>query len=164
MNFQQLGSETMYEAWKRFKELMKKCPQHGVEDQMQLTIFYNSLFPDAKVILDASAGGSFMMKTVSSAKKLLDDMASNHAKWQVESRSQPKKAGVYEIDQPTFIQAQLAALSKQVSDLKIQNQRVETCILCSGNHSTLNCTATMESVQYVRNQGNFSNYNNVQPQ
>ena len=79
MNFQQLESETMYEAWKRFKELMKKCPQHGVEDQMQLTIFYNSLLPDAKVILDASARGSFMMKRVSSAKKLLDDMASNHA-------------------------------------------------------------------------------------
>ncbi len=50
---------------------------------MQLTTFYNSLLPDAKVILDASAGGSFMMKTVSEAKKLLDNMASNHDKWKV---------------------------------------------------------------------------------
>ena len=58
----------------------------------------------------------------------------------------------------------MAVLSKQVSDLKIQNQRTETCILCSGNHNTTNCTVTMESVQYVRNQGNFGNYNNVQPQ
>ncbi len=99
-----------------------------------------------------------MMKTVSEARKLLDNMASNYAKWQSESRSLPKKAGVFEVDQATYLQAQISALTKQIADLK--TPKIEGCEICSGNHKAENCTATLESVQYVRNQGNFASNNN----
>ncbi len=148
----------MFKAWKHFKELIKKCPHHGIEEQMQLTTFYNSLLPDAKVILDASTGGSFMMKTVKEARKLLDNMAANHDKWQVESRTQNRKAGIYEVDRSTFMQDQIAILSKQIADLKAQKS--ETCTICSGNHNSANCNATVESVQYIKGQGAYGNGNN----
>ena len=158
INFQQHSTENPCEAWKRFKELLKKCPQHGIGEQMQMTVFYNGLLPDARATLDASSGGTFMMKTVRGGRQLLDDMASNYVKWQPEPRVIQKKAGVFEVNEATLLQAQIAALTKQVADVKAP--KVENCEICSGNHKAENCNATLESVQYVKNQGNYGNYNN----
>ena len=38
----------------------------------------------SKSMLDTAAGGTFMGKQVTEAKKLLDNMQDNHAKWHVE--------------------------------------------------------------------------------
>ena len=158
MTFQQHGNETLYESWDRFKELIRKCPQHGLEEQLQLGIFYNGLLPDTRASLDAASGGTFMMKTVDEAKQLLDNMTSNHYKWQTDSRSLPKKAGVYEVDSTILLQAQVAALTKQIAEMN--KPKLDTCEFCSGNHKAENCNAIMESVQFMRNQGNFGNFNN----
>ena len=31
-NFVQLTDESLYEAWKRYKDLQRKCPHHGLPD------------------------------------------------------------------------------------------------------------------------------------
>ncbi|NAW23538.1 hypothetical protein FGF82_23740, partial [Salmonella sp. gx-f9] len=28
--FQQMDDESLYEAWERYKELLRKCPHHGI--------------------------------------------------------------------------------------------------------------------------------------
>ena len=37
--FRQGDQETLYDAWDRFKELLRKCPQHGYELSAQVQIF-----------------------------------------------------------------------------------------------------------------------------
>ena len=41
--FKQSGSEIIYLAWERFKELQRQCPHHGLPEWMIPQIFYNGL-------------------------------------------------------------------------------------------------------------------------
>ena len=61
-----------------------------MEDWLILHLFYNALNPVSKSMLDTAAGGTFMGKQITEAKKLLDNMQDNHAQWHVE-RSTTKK-------------------------------------------------------------------------
>src|SRR5436190_14882718 len=40
MTFAQMDHESLYEAWERFKELLRKCPHHEVPKWLQLQTFY----------------------------------------------------------------------------------------------------------------------------
>ncbi|GKC56873.1 reverse transcriptase domain-containing protein, partial [Tanacetum coccineum] len=43
MNFQQRFDEIFYEAWDRFKDLLRACPHHGFTELHQLDTVYNAL-------------------------------------------------------------------------------------------------------------------------
>ena len=56
-SFRQTEDEYLFEAWERFKELLRKCPHHGIPICIQMETFYNGLLPPMRLMLDASAGG-----------------------------------------------------------------------------------------------------------
>ena len=35
--------KTLYEAWERFKELLRLCPHHGLQKWMVVQTFYNGV-------------------------------------------------------------------------------------------------------------------------
>ena len=41
--FRQKDAETLFEAWERWKELLRKCPHHGIPVIIQMETFYNGL-------------------------------------------------------------------------------------------------------------------------
>ena len=82
--FRQEDREPLALAWERMKEATMNYPSHGMEDWLILQLFYNALNPMSKSMLDTVAGGTFMSKPVELARRLLDDMQSNHAQWHVE--------------------------------------------------------------------------------
>ena len=41
--FKQNDFESLYEAWERYKDLIRHCPQHGLLDWLQIQMFYNGL-------------------------------------------------------------------------------------------------------------------------
>nr|GEV83994.1 hypothetical protein [Tanacetum cinerariifolium] len=45
-NFKQRFNESFYEAWDRYKGLLRACPHHGFTEFPQLDTFYNALNPD----------------------------------------------------------------------------------------------------------------------
>ena len=57
--FRQLDYEQFYEAWERFKEMLRKCPQHGFEDWFQVQLFYGGFNVATKAQIDACAGDLF---------------------------------------------------------------------------------------------------------
>ena len=61
-NFAQFEGETLYEAWECYKDLLRKCPHHGLPRWMQVQNFYNGLVASTKTLIDAAAGGAFMSK------------------------------------------------------------------------------------------------------
>ena len=63
MQFQQGEQETLYDAWDRFKELLRRWPQHGYDLSAQVQIFYNGLNYSTRALVDAACGGSITMKT-----------------------------------------------------------------------------------------------------
>ncbi|GJZ42184.1 reverse transcriptase domain-containing protein [Tanacetum coccineum] len=62
ITFYQEPNETFNEAWERFKELLRQCPQHGFSELHQLDMFYNSLNTNDQDALDSAAGGNFLDK------------------------------------------------------------------------------------------------------
>jgi len=76
--FRQGSDEAFCDAWERFKMMIRRCPNHDLEDIAQLTIFHNGLRPDTKIILDATAGGTMMDVDVEQATRIIDVLASTY--------------------------------------------------------------------------------------
>ena len=109
--------ESLCDAWERFKEPQRSCPHHGLPKDVLIRTFYNGVTRSTRDTIDAAAGGSLMRKTVDAAFALLEEMANNNCLWPSESQNPPKQGGRIGVDAVTFLQAQIAALSKQLGDL-----------------------------------------------
>jgi len=74
----QKDEETLYKAWKRFKDLLRLCSHHGLQCWMIIQAFYNGVTQSVRSTIDAVAGGTLMNKTVDEAYTLIKDMALNN--------------------------------------------------------------------------------------
>ncbi|XP_062083461.1 uncharacterized protein LOC133789704 [Humulus lupulus] len=167
-NFHQKDGESLYDAWERFKELLRKCPHHGIEKWMLVHIFYNGLCGTTRTIIDAASGGAFMSKSANEAYDLLEEMAMNNYQWPSERETTKKVAGVHELDAISMLSAQVATLTKQLQQNNIQAQAPVMqmqimCELCGGPHLFEQCimrdlnNMPMEQVQTI---GNFQRPSN----
>nr|GFA24453.1 reverse transcriptase domain-containing protein [Tanacetum cinerariifolium] len=59
-NFQQRFDESFHEAWDKYKDLLRACPQHGFTELDQLDTFYNALNPTDQDSLNSAAGGNLL--------------------------------------------------------------------------------------------------------
>ena len=76
--FKQGDNESLYDAWERYREMLRKCPSEMFSEWVQLDIFYYGLAEEAQMSLDYSAGGSIhMRKTIEEAQELIDTVARN---------------------------------------------------------------------------------------
>ncbi|XP_062104720.1 uncharacterized protein LOC133816003 [Humulus lupulus] len=167
-NFHQNDGELLYDGWERFKELLRKCPHHGIEKWMLVHIFYNGLCGTTRTIIDAAFGGAFMSKSANEAYDLLEEMAMNNYQWPSKRETTKKVAGVHELDAISMLSAQVATLTKQLQQNNIQAQAPVMqmqimCDLCGGPHLFEQCTMRdlnnmpMEQVQTI---GNFQRPSN----
>ncbi|MCI39621.1 hypothetical protein A2U01_0060853, partial [Trifolium medium] len=76
-NFEQGDSKSLYDAWERFKLLLLKCPDHGVDALAQMQYFTQGLRAQTRISLDASAGGSLRNKDEVEARELVETMTQN---------------------------------------------------------------------------------------
>ncbi|XP_061360631.1 uncharacterized protein LOC133304597 [Gastrolobium bilobum] len=74
--FKQKESESLYEAWERFKGSLKRCPQHGIEVWEKARIFFQGMTSNTRTLVNAVAGGSLKIKTPEEVLELLESLAS----------------------------------------------------------------------------------------
>ncbi|XP_062085254.1 uncharacterized protein LOC133791343 [Humulus lupulus] len=159
-NFSQLEGESFYDAWERFKDLIRKFPHHSIEKWMLVHKFYNGLCGTTCTIIDAAAGGAFMRKSANEAYELLEEMATNNYQWPSERAGSNKKVvGVHELDTIIALTAQVASLTKQLQQVM--------CELCGGPLPFDQCQAALDPNNVPLDQaqvqavGNFQRpYNN----
>ena len=60
--FKQGDKESLYDAWERYREMLRKCPSEMFSKWVQLDIFYYGLAERAQMSLDYLAGGSIHMR------------------------------------------------------------------------------------------------------
>ncbi|KAM6568680.1 hypothetical protein CsatB_016665 [Cannabis sativa] len=169
MSFQQLEDETASDAWERFKELLRKCPHHGIPHCIQLETFYNGLNAASRMVLDASANGAILSKSYNEAFEILERIASNNYQWSTNRAPTSRKvAGVLEVDALTALTAQMASMTNILKNMNMGGsvqpagaiQRAEiSCVYCGDGHTFENCPSNPASVCYVGNQ-NFNRNNN----
>src|SRR5262249_8571058 len=56
--YTQLEIESLYEAWERYKDLLRRCPHHGLPTWLQVQTFYNGLIHGHKAMIDVAVGGT----------------------------------------------------------------------------------------------------------
>ena len=71
------GDEAFSEAWERFKDLNRQCPQQGFENWQLINIFYDGLTENCRNIIDSIYGGSIMDKYDDEVEKLIERLAEN---------------------------------------------------------------------------------------
>src|SRR5581483_5264176 len=55
------GKEHLAKAWERYKDLLLRLPNHGIDDNEMLTIFYAGLTNESRLWLDSTCGGIFFI-------------------------------------------------------------------------------------------------------
>ena len=170
-NFLQQDQESLYEAWERFKEFLRKCPHHGLPLWMQVQMFYNSLLPNTQIMVDAASERAFFNKTPEDGYELIEVMASNNFLKSTDRNAQKRTTGVHDIDAFNNLASQVAILNNNFKRLNIASVSNIACENCVGNHSSTECQFggqsqenSSEQVNYVaNNQRQFnpsSNYYN----
>ncbi|KAG8491810.1 hypothetical protein CXB51_015017 [Gossypium anomalum] len=96
-SFVQMDLETLYDAWERFKDLLRRCPHHGLPLWLQVQTFYNDVNPSTRQMIDAAAGGTINNKTPEEASEFIEEMSLNNYQWQVMRTKPTRIAGVYNV-------------------------------------------------------------------
>ena len=115
--FKRGEDESLYNAWERYKRLLKRCSMHGIDLTTQMDIFYYSMNYTSKGIIDVACYGSFKRKSVEEAKQLIKDLAKCNYRALSKtsgSSSRLKGSGVIELNWMTAIKAKLDALMSKM--------------------------------------------------
>jgi hypothetical protein len=171
--FEQGESESLYDAWERFKLCLKKCPNHGLDNHTQMQHFTQGLRPQTRMLLDASAGGSLRNKVESQARELIENMAQNEYRVQ-NDRGPRKKPGMLELDTATALLAGQSKMNNNIesflknftnqsaSQVQVNSAQGVTCDFCHQNHANGECfPAGSEEALYLANfrKSNPNTYN-----
>jgi len=105
-NFRRKASETLYESWERYKDLIDKCPNHQMPKWLLVQTFYRSCPSDEKSTLDASANGSLMRLHEDEAYMIIEYVATNRSLWDTRGDVQ----SVRYIDQPAKLDTNIDSL------------------------------------------------------
>ncbi|KAG9453691.1 hypothetical protein H6P81_006595 [Aristolochia fimbriata] len=135
-NFMQEHDEQLFEAWERYKELLRKCPNHGIPRWMQMEIFYNGIIVSTRSLIDAAAGGTMNKKTPNEVYELIEEMTSNFYQYPVERSARRRVAAIHNVDHVLALQAQVESLTKQLSKLHTPSVVAQICDMCGGGHPT----------------------------
>ena len=111
--FKQGEEESLYNAWERFKRLLKRCPMHGIDLPTQMDIFYHAMNYTSKGIIDASCYGAFKRRSAEKARQVIEDLAKCNHKAPFEaygSSNRLKGNGLIGLDRMTAIEAKLEAV------------------------------------------------------
>ena len=79
--FIQGHDEPLYEAFARFKALLRKCSNHSFTVDHQVGILYNGFNEKICVMLDSGANGGFLRKTGEDVMAVIEEFATNCMGW-----------------------------------------------------------------------------------
>ncbi|PIN11091.1 hypothetical protein CDL12_16311 [Handroanthus impetiginosus] len=74
MTFRQGVSKIVYEAWSRFRKMLRNCPNHDIPRHIQVHTFYHGLTDGGKDKLDHLNGDSFLSGTTAECHNLLNNL------------------------------------------------------------------------------------------
>ena len=117
--FKQGEDESLYNAWERYKRLLKRFPMHGIDLITQMDIFYHSMNYASNGIIDVTCCGAFKRRIVEEARQLIEDLSKCNYKALSEdsgSSSRLKGSGVIELNRMTVIEVKLDALMNKVGN------------------------------------------------
>ena len=87
-------------------------------------------------MVDATARGSLMRRTLEDDYGLLDDMALNAFSWNTD-RTARKPSRIHSISTQAALAAQVEALQRQLNQMNALQQQLLSCEFCGGDHDSV---------------------------
>ncbi|KAL5569788.1 hypothetical protein UlMin_026363 [Ulmus minor] len=158
-NFGQKESETLYQVWECYKDLLNSCPHHGYESWRIVSYFYDGLLSRERQFIEIMCNGEFLHKDPNEAIDFLDDLSEKAHTWTgpnaIESTNKTQTAGIYQLKEEDSLKARLEALTKEIEVLKTKDTRApepvarveshEPCFMCNGlDHTPRECPTYFE--------------------
>ena len=115
--FKQGEDKSLYNAWERYKRLLKRCPMHGIDLTTHMDIFYHAMNYASKGIIDAFCYEAFKRRSAEKARHLIEDLVKCNYKAPSEalgSSSRLKGSGLIELNRMTAIEAKLNVVMNQL--------------------------------------------------
>ena len=139
--FKQGEEESLYNAKKRFKILLKKCSMHGIDLTTQMDILYHAMNYASKGIIDASCYGAFKRRNVEEARQPIKDLAKCNYKAPFKDSGTSRRlrgSGLIELDRMTAIEVKLdAVINKLGNNEKIMHTPHEVGAVKEGMRSNV---------------------------
>jgi len=73
-SFAQWDNESLYEAWERFKDLLRLCPHYCLQKWMVIQTFNNGVTQPVRSMIDVAAGGTLISKTEGEGYNLIEEI------------------------------------------------------------------------------------------
>ncbi|CAL1356087.1 unnamed protein product [Linum trigynum] len=175
VTFKQAEDESLTEAWERYKELLMRCPSHGLEDWNVISIFFNGIRRQFRDALNNASRNGFTRMEAPEAYELVEKICSEDTEWGSETGIR-RRGGLHEIDRVASLEAKIDAkldskfdaLERRLAKLALGRQEeVAYCELCEGAHHRDLCPLVADQVEDVhymnnqRNQGQGGMYSNT---
>ncbi|GJR17426.1 reverse transcriptase domain-containing protein [Tanacetum coccineum] len=87
--FSQHENESLTDAWLRMKKMLRNCHGHNLSKGNIIKIFYHGLNETTQEVLNATAGGIFLYKTLNQAYQLLEDKVLLKLDWAKNQKTKP---------------------------------------------------------------------------
>ena len=105
----------MCDAWDHFKELQRKCPQHGYRLWLVVQTLYNGLTYSTRALVDATCRGSITSKMTKVANQLIEELAKNNYQAPFKKSVGRRQGGVLELDLVSSLEAKFEALMTKLN-------------------------------------------------
>lgn len=69
---------------KGLKDMLRRCPRHGIHVCIQMETFYNGFVPSTRLMVDASSGGALLRKSYKECYDLVESIVFNSYQWPTE--------------------------------------------------------------------------------
>ncbi|XP_054816034.1 uncharacterized protein LOC129315887 [Prosopis cineraria] len=175
LSFKQYPDEHLYATWERYKMLMKKCPNHGVDKWVVIQIFCNHLNLSSKAMVDSITNKRYQNVPVNEVFCLLDQLSVNNTQ-NMDRRNTLIMTSAKDNSSSQIVSI-LNAMNKCFDMLEFQMQRGNSynvhavqaiptiCNQCNDVHlpNQYPLYMTPESVNYMGNSSNQPSSSNIKP-
>ncbi|XP_023762711.1 uncharacterized protein LOC111911152 [Lactuca sativa] len=137
-NFEQNPGESLYEAWERYKGLLRNFPQHDLNIQQEMSIFYDVLNVMTRKLLDSQ--GPLTKKNPNKARELIEEFSKHSREYHNPGRDGIKGSGGARTKKMVVVMAMLNTMDRRLTqmDQSIHAIRVG-CERFTGPHLTKDC-------------------------
>ncbi|KAG7567982.1 Retrotransposon gag domain [Arabidopsis thaliana x Arabidopsis arenosa] len=161
-SFTQKQSESICEAWERFKGYTIQCPHHGFKKASLLSTLYRGVLPKIRMLLDTASNGNFLNKDVEEGWELIENLALSDGNYNEDfDRS---NRGIGDPD-AKHTKEMVQALNEKLDKILLTQQK-QVHYITEEEHYQIQEGENTQNVEvsYVQNQGGYNKgYNPYKP-
>ncbi|XP_023748419.1 uncharacterized protein LOC111896683 [Lactuca sativa] len=137
-NFEQQAGESLYEAWVRYKCLLRNCPRHDLNSQQEASIFYDGVNVRTRQLLDSQ--GPLKKKAPLVIKQLIEEF-SKHSREYHNPKNDVTKGSAYAASEDlSTVMAILKSMDRRMDKMDQTIHVIQVgCDNCNEPHLTRDC-------------------------